>query len=185
MTGQVSMGGGWNNSQLDKMSPSARSRIDRADAEYEAEGRRLERERDQAREERHERAVQLSIQQALDAGEEFDMRRARREGVGHTRQQMRERVIAACDREDAMQNAAMAKEFAAFQQQFYGDTSAPTPAEKVELEESTARAARNAEVRRNREVEARRKAKEQRELNQRIVRFSQSTIRNTRAMEGW
>ena len=165
------------NSQLDKMSPSARARILQADGAYEQETARIERERAQRREELREQAFRASVQQALDRGELVDMRAMRDGGVGRTPAEVIEHASAQMDMEDARRAAEVRKAFNEFRGQYYADTSAPS---QVELEAGAARAEadrRNEESARSRRVEARRKAKERREADRRTVALARSTYR--------
>jgi hypothetical protein len=144
MSGTVHFRGGWNNSTLDTASPSMRARIRAADAEYEREAAREQREREQRAAENHERAIHASIQQALERGEIFDMRHARQHGVGRTHAEIIEYASAMQDVEDMREAARRRKAFEAFEQRFYGDntadTSAPTEAEVAEAELIASRA---------------------------------------------
>lgn len=171
-------GGGWNNAMLSSMSPATRARILQADAEYEQEAARIERERAQRREELRGQAFRASVRAAVDRGEIVDMRRAMRDGgVGRTPAEVIEFASAQMDVEDERRAAEVRKAFNEFQSQYYLDTTAPSPAQKLEAEAGAARAAKNAETRRTRKAEARRKRKESDELDRRIVRFSRSVAR--------
>jgi hypothetical protein len=61
MSGEISVRSGWNNSQLAGMSPPMQRRVEAADREYEAEARRVERERAERAEALQARAVQQAI----------------------------------------------------------------------------------------------------------------------------
>jgi hypothetical protein len=73
-------------------------------------------------------------------------------GLGHTPRELIETVSAQQDLKDAQAEARQRAAYYRWQVELSADMSvdmsAPTPAEKVELEATTARAARNAEVRR-------------------------------------
>jgi hypothetical protein len=186
MGGAIGFRGGWGDSLLDQMSPAMQARIAQADYEYEVQARKEQRHAERHRERMWEQATRASIQAALDRGEAVDLPQALRDGgVGRTPAEAVEYASAMMDVEDARLAAKVRKEFEQFQRGYYHDTSAPTPAETVALEEGAARAERNAEVRRTRKAEARKQRKESDELDRRIVRYAHSAIRNTRAMEGW
>jgi hypothetical protein len=134
-------GGGWNNSQLDNMSPSTRARVLQADAEYAKQAAIEERERKHRAEELREQAFRASVQAALERGELVDMKQAMRDGgVGRTPAEVIAYASRMMDIEDARLAAEQRKAFPEFQGQYYADTSAPT---QVELEAGAARAERD------------------------------------------
>jgi hypothetical protein len=179
-------GGGWGNSLLDGMSPSMQARIAQADYEYDKQAKVEQREAERHRGRMWEQATRASIQAALDRGEAVDLPQALRDGgVGRTPQEAVEYCSRMMDIEDERLAAKVQREFQQFQQGYYHDTTAPTPAEKLEAGARAAEAERAAAHARSKRAEVRKRRKESDELDSRIVRFSRAAIRNVRATEGW
>jgi hypothetical protein len=148
MTGSVQMGAGWNGSLRDRMSPSLQRRIAQAEIEEQREAARQERQRQAEAELREQRAYVAAMLAAEERGEFVDVRAVLGgdfTGVGHTRAEFLQLAVAQQDREDALAAAADRRAFEAWQLQRVGgataDTSAPTPAQRAEWEETEQRAA--------------------------------------------
>jgi hypothetical protein len=145
VTGQVYMDGGFGNkATMEHGSPQLRARMARIDAEDERQAVVEERERAQRAADLHARAVQASIAAALERGEEFDMRRAMRHGVGRTHAEILAEASARMDYDDAVAAARERAEFNRWQlaksASMSADMSAPTEAEVAEAELTAARA---------------------------------------------
>lgn len=141
MTGQIYMGGGFGGESLERLgaSESLRHRIAVADAEYQRQAARDEREMRQLRENAENDRIQLSIRMAQERGEVVDVQKAYRQGgVGRTHQEIIAHASAVQDYEDVRQRAEMERQGVATQDVSI-DTSAPQPV-------SAETAARNAEM---------------------------------------
>lgn len=141
MSETVSMSGGFNRG-VDHLSPSLAARVLAADAQHDRAAARVEREREVLLERRREVDIAESVRLAEESGEIVD-RRARRDGIGHTRQEFVALCSARSDLEDAQERgreAARIRRFLAGEDD-YGDASAPLPSEVAEGEILASRAA--------------------------------------------
>jgi hypothetical protein len=141
MSGTISYGGGWGTS-YEQMSPSLRARCAVADAAYARQAAAEERARAEIAAVDEETRIRASIEMAIDRGEIFDVRQAYRDGgVGRTRAETVAWASAQSDWQDAREARLTAKQVENLvNESLYGDTSAPSPAEVAEQEQTAARA---------------------------------------------
>jgi hypothetical protein len=115
------------------MSENLRARCDAADAEYERETARQERERQERLAMRRESDVIASIRMAEDRGELIDVRRAYADGgIGRTVSEVVDYASAMADIEDAREVHRQQKAFQAFLLRQSAATSADTTALSAE-----------------------------------------------------
>ncbi|MFL6164505.1 MAG: hypothetical protein ACJ74U_20095 [Jatrophihabitantaceae bacterium] len=130
----VFVGGGFGGASRERMSPSLRLRCEMADAAFDQQAARVERERAELRAQDEDKRIRASIELAVDRGEIFDVREAvRNGGIGHTRAEMVALASSRMDWEDARQAGLQAKWVQdKCNEAWYGDTSADTSAPSFE-----------------------------------------------------
>jgi hypothetical protein len=140
----IQYGAGWGTS-YEHMSPSLRARCAQADREYDRQSAREAQARAELAARDEQSRIALSIIQAEDRGELFDMREAMRNGgVGRTKAEALAYYSSLSDWQDARERALQAKQIRDhLNSDWYGDTSAdmsaPSPAEVAEREQMGAR----------------------------------------------
>lgn len=144
MSGVVYLGGGFGTG-LDRMSPGLAARVAAADADYDRQSARQERDAQALRAMVEEDRIALSIRMAQDRGEAVDVLQAiRAGGIGRTRVEAITQASAQADAEDARQVAAERAAFRRWQAQqsasTSADLSAPTATEVAEFGQIKARA---------------------------------------------
>lgn len=162
MSDVIQMGGGWGTA-VKRMSPQMAARCAAADAEYERERQKENRERAARDAIAEENRIRASIELALDRGEVVNIREAwSNGGIGRTKAETLSYISAVQDREDAKLARRAAKEIEKFGQAYYDSMSADTsaPSESDLAEHQALVKARQAQYRaagqaRNRRAEAR------------------------------
>ena len=144
MSGTLHVRGGFADPSIqDMMSPGLRTRIAAAEAELQREAAAEQRARAERAEAFEEASLRAAIVAAIERGEDMNPRKMRGEHVGRTHGETLAQFSAQQDREDqwreARQRAAWRKLQAEFEEQNYGDTSAPTELELSERAEQDAK----------------------------------------------
>jgi hypothetical protein len=156
MSGTVFVGGGFGGATRDGMSEALSRRCAMADHAFDRQSAVEERARTELAAIDEETRIRLSIEQAIDRGEVFDVRSAYRNGgIGRTRAETVAYASSRMDWEDARQAGMQAKWVQdKCNAEWYGDTSAdtsaPSPAEVAEQETMAARAEKYRAKRRDR-----------------------------------